>query len=104
MKLTIEDDGTLRLPEELLARWRVDPGTEVEARLERGKLVLRPGAASGKDLFDMLPEKVDESGFEKALEAGKAAKDRARDAFDKALEETHDIDIEKEREERDKWR
>lgn len=102
MKIVIEADGSLRLPEVLLERWGVSAGRKVEASVENGRLVLRPLAIEG-DPFAEGVKGPDAEGFEKALRKDAEEKDRAREAFDKALQEKHDIDIEKEKEERERW-
>ena len=102
MKLPIGDDGSVRLPAELLERWGVSPGRKVEARLERGKRGLVPLAIEG-DPFAEGVRGPDAEGFEKALRREAEEKAAARDAFDRALGEKHEIDIDKEREERERW-
>ena len=102
MKLPIEDDGSVRLPAELLERWGVSTGRRVEASVEKGKLVLRPLAIEG-DPFADGARGPDAQGFEKALRQDAEDKARARDAFDRAMKEKQDIDMEKEREERERW-
>jgi len=103
MRLSIEEDGSVRLPDSLLTRWGVSPGRKVEAKVEKGRLVLDPLPIEG-DPFAEGVRKPDEEGFEKAMRREAEEKARARDAFEQALREKHDIDIEKEREERDRWR
>jgi hypothetical protein len=102
MKLSIEADGSVRLPGELLERWGVSAGRRLEASVEKGKLVLRPLALEG-DPFAAGLRGPDSQGFEKALRQDAEDKARARDAFDRAMKEKHEIDVEKEREEREKW-
>jgi len=102
MKISIDADGRVRIPPELLEEWGVSPGRSLEARVEKGRLVLRPVGIEG-DPFAEGPKKPDEQGFEKALRKDAEEKERAREAFEKALREKKDIDIEKEREERDRW-
>ena len=103
MKLRIGADGDLRLPAELLERWGVSPGREVEASVERGRLVLRPGALSG-DPFAEAAKGPDEKGFEKALRRDAEEKERAKEEFDRLLREKGEVDVDREREERDRWR
>ena len=103
MKLRIGADGDLRLPAELLERWGVSPGREVEASVERGRLVLRPGALSG-DPFSEAANCPDEKGFEKALRRDAEDKERAKEEFDRLLREKGEVDVDREREERDRWR
>ena len=103
MRLSIDEDGSVRLPDALLERWGVSRGRRVEARVEKGRLVLDPQPIEGDPFAEGL-RGPDEKGFEKALQKDAEEKARARDAFDRALGEKHDIDIEKEREERDRWR
>jgi antitoxin component of MazEF toxin-antitoxin module len=102
MKLSIEADGSVRLPEALLGQWGVSPGRKVEARVEKGRLVLVPLAFEG-DPFAAAMKQPDAEGFEKALQKDAEEKARAREAFEKALQEKHDIDVAKEREERERW-
>ncbi|MCK6479740.1 MAG: AbrB/MazE/SpoVT family DNA-binding domain-containing protein [Planctomycetaceae bacterium] len=102
MRLSIEEDGSVRLPDELLARWGVSPGRKVEARVEKGRLVLLPLAIEG-DPFEEGIRKPDDQGFEKAMRKEAEEKAAAREAFERALGEKHDIDMEKEREERERW-
>ena len=103
MKISIDADGRVRIPEELLDEWGVSPGRSLEARVEKGRLVLRPLGIEG-DPFAEAPAKPDEAAFEKALRKDAEEKARAREAFEKGLRETKDVDVEKEREERDRWR
>jgi antitoxin component of MazEF toxin-antitoxin module len=103
VKLAIEEDGSVRLPGALLDEWGVSPGRSVEARVDKGRLVLRPLAIEG-DPFAEAVRGPDEKGFEKALEREAEEKSRAREAFEKLLREKQDVDVEKEREERDRWR
>jgi antitoxin component of MazEF toxin-antitoxin module len=103
MKITIEADGVLRIPGDLLREWGLSPGRKVEARIERDRLVLRPLAAEGDPFAEGL-KGPDAEGFEKALRRDAAEKERAREAFERLLREKRDIDVEKEREERDRWR
>ena len=103
MKLAIEADGSVRLPPEILERWGVSPGRKVEAAVEKGRLVLRPLAIEG-DPFAEGVKAPDAEGFEKALRKDAEEKARAREAFDRLLQEKHDIDLDREREERDRWR
>jgi len=102
MKITIDAEGRVRIPGELLEEWGVAPGRSLEARVERGRLVLRPVGVEG-DPFAEGPTKPDAEGFEKAMRKDAEEKERAREAFEKALREKHDIDLDKEREERDRW-
>ena len=102
MKISIDADGRLRIPGELLEEWGVGPGREVEARVEKGRLVLKP-LVPGGDPFADGPARPDEQGFEKAMRKDAEEKAKAREAFERALREKHDIDVEKEREERDRW-
>ena len=102
MKLAIEQDGSVRLPDDLLERWGVSPGRKVEARVEKGRLVLQPLAIEG-DPFEAAAKRPDENAFEDALRRDAEEKARAMEAFDRGLREKHDIDVEKEREERDRW-
>ena len=102
MKLTIEADGAVRLPEELLDRWGVSPGRKVEARVEKGRLVLKPLAIEG-DPFAVAARGPGEQALEDAMRRDAEDKARAREAFDKLLGENKDVDIEKEREERERW-
>jgi antitoxin component of MazEF toxin-antitoxin module len=102
MRLSIETDGTVRLPEALLTRWGVSAGRKVEARVDRGRLVLEPLPIEGDPFAEGL-RRPDESAFEKALRKDAEDKAAARDAFDQALREKHDLDLEKEREERGRW-
>ncbi len=102
MKLTIETDGKVRLPEELLDRWGVSPGRKLEARVEKGNLVLRPLAIEG-DPFAAAARGPDEKAFEDAMRRDAEEKARAREAFEKLLREKQDVDVEKEREERERW-
>jgi bifunctional DNA-binding transcriptional regulator/antitoxin component of YhaV-PrlF toxin-antitoxin module len=103
MRLAIEADGSVRLPAELLERWGVSPGRRLEASVDKGRLLLRPLAIEG-DPFEGGVKGPDAQGFEKALRQDAEDRDRAREAFDRALRETKDVDVEKEREERDRWR
>jgi antitoxin component of MazEF toxin-antitoxin module len=103
MLLSIDEDGSVRLPDALLEKWGVSRGRKVEARIERGRLVLEPAGIEG-DPFVEGVKGPDAEGFEKALRKDAEEKERARDAFDRALGEKHDLDLEKEREERDRWR
>jgi len=103
MRLRIEKDGTLRLPEELLARWGVSAGRGVEASVEKGRLVLKPLAVEGDPFAEGL-KGPDAEGFEKALRKDAEEKARAKEEFDRLLREKKDVDVEKEREERDRWR
>ena len=102
MRLSIDADGSLRLPAALLERWGVSAGRKLEGRVERGRLVLEPLALEG-DPFADGPKAPDAEGFEKALRRDAEEKDRAREAFDEALREKPAIDMEKEREERRRW-
>jgi bifunctional DNA-binding transcriptional regulator/antitoxin component of YhaV-PrlF toxin-antitoxin module len=102
MKITLDEDGRVRIPAELLEEWGVSPGRSLEARVDRGRLVLQPLAPEG-DPFADGPPKPDEKGFEKAMRKDAEEKERAREAFERALREKHDIDLDKEREERDRW-
>ncbi len=102
MKLAIDEDGSVRLPEELLERWGVSPGRKVEASVEKGRLVLKPLAIEG-DPFAEAAKGPDAEGFEKALRKDAEEKARAREAFDKLLKEKQDVDVEKEKEERERW-
>ncbi len=102
MRLSIEEPGVIRLPESLLRHWGVSPGRKVEARVEKGRLVLDPLPIEG-DPFADGAKKPDEQGFEKAMRKEAEEKAKARDAFEQALREKHDIDMEKEREERERW-
>ena len=102
MKIVIEAGGTLRMPEALLEQWGVSAGRRVEASVEKGRLVLRPLAIEG-DPFAKGVKGPDAEGFEKALRKDAEEKARAREAFEKALKEKHDIDVEKEKEERERW-
>jgi len=102
MKLSIEADGSVRLPGDLLERWGVSAGRRVEASVEKGKLVLRPLAIEG-DPFAAGIKGPDAQGFEKALAQDAEDKARAREAFDRGMKEKQDIEMEKEREERERW-
>ncbi len=102
MKLAIDEDGSVKLPAALLERWGVSAGRHVEASVDKGRLVLRPLAIEG-DPFAAGVKGPDAEGFEKALRQDAEDKARARDAFDRAMKEKHEIDVEKEREERDRW-
>ena len=102
MKLQIQADGSIRLPDELLERWGVSPGRKLEARVEKGRLVLSPLAIEG-DPFAEGVKRPDEHGFEKAMRKEAEEKAAARDAFEKLLEEKQDIDMDREREERERW-
>ena len=102
MKLAIDEDGSLQLPAALLERWGVSAGRHVEATVEKGRLVLKPLAIEG-DPFAAGARGPDAEGFEKALRQDAEDKARARDAFDRAMKEKHDFDMEKEREERERW-
>jgi bifunctional DNA-binding transcriptional regulator/antitoxin component of YhaV-PrlF toxin-antitoxin module len=102
MRLQIEADGTVRLPEALLERWGISPGRRLEARVERGKLVLTALAIEGDPFAEGL-KRPDEKGFEKAMRKEAEEKAAARDAFERLLEEKHDIDMDAEREERERW-
>ena len=64
--------------------------------------VLLPLAIEG-DPFAEGIRKPDDQGFEKAMRKEAEEKAAAREAFDRALGEKHDIDMEKEREERERW-
>jgi bifunctional DNA-binding transcriptional regulator/antitoxin component of YhaV-PrlF toxin-antitoxin module len=103
MKLVIDADGRVRLPEELLERWGISPGRRVEARVEKGNLVLKPLAIEG-DPFAAAAKGPADNALEEAMQRDAEEKARARDAFDKLLREKQDVDVEKEREERDRWR
>jgi bifunctional DNA-binding transcriptional regulator/antitoxin component of YhaV-PrlF toxin-antitoxin module len=103
MKLRIEKDGTLRIPGELLERWGVSGGRGVEASVEKGRLVLKPLAVEGDPFAEGL-KGPDAEGFEKALRKDAEEKARAKEEFDRLLREKQDVDVEKEREERDRWR
>jgi bifunctional DNA-binding transcriptional regulator/antitoxin component of YhaV-PrlF toxin-antitoxin module len=103
MKLSIDGDGSVRLPAELLERWGVSAGRKVEASVRKGRLVLEPLPIEGDPFAEGL-KAPDAEGFEKALLRDAEEKARAREAFDRALREKQDIDVEKEREERDRWR
>ena len=102
MKLAIEGDGSIRLPEELLERWGVSPGRKVEARVEKGRLVLQPLAIEG-DPFAAAARGPDANAFEDALRRDAEEKARALEAFDRGLREKKDFDLDKEREERERW-
>ena len=102
MKLSIEADGSVRLPAELLERWGVSTGRRLEASVEKGRLVLKPLAIEG-DPFAGGVKGPDAQGFEKALKQDAEDKARARDAFDRAMKEKQDIDMDKEREEQERW-
>jgi antitoxin component of MazEF toxin-antitoxin module len=102
MRLAIEEDGTVRLPEALLDEWGVSRGRKVEASVDRGRLVLRPLAIEG-DPFAEGAKAPDAEGFEKAMRKDAEEKARAREAFEKLLKEKQDVDVEKEREERERW-
>ena len=102
MRLSIDEEGVIRLPESLLGRWGVSPGRKVEARVEKGRLVLDPLPIEG-DPFAEGAKAPDEQGFEKAMRKEAEEKARARDAFEQALREKHEIDLEKEKEERRRW-
>ena len=102
MKLAIEEDGSVRLPAELLERWGVSAGRRVEASVDKGRLVLRPLAIDG-DPFAAGIRPPDAEGFEKALRQDAEDKARSREAFDRAMKEKQDIDMDKEREERERW-
>jgi hypothetical protein len=103
MRLRIGTDGTLRIPGELLERWGVPGGRGVEASVEKGRLVLRPLPPEGDPFAEGL-KGPDAEGFEKALRRDAEEKARAKEEFDRLLREKHDLDPEKEREERDRWR
>lgn len=103
MRLVIAEDGSVRLPGPLLEKWGISPGRRLEARVERGRLVLEPLAPEG-DPFAEGPRRPDAEGFEKALRRDAEERERARGDFDRLLGESGDIDLEKEREERDRWR
>jgi bifunctional DNA-binding transcriptional regulator/antitoxin component of YhaV-PrlF toxin-antitoxin module len=103
MKLAIGEDGSVRIPADLLERWGVSPGRKVEATVEKGRLVLKPLAIEG-DPFAEGVKGPDAEGFEKALRRDAEEKARAREDFDRLLGEKHDIDMDEEREERDRWR
>jgi bifunctional DNA-binding transcriptional regulator/antitoxin component of YhaV-PrlF toxin-antitoxin module len=102
MKLPIEADGSVRLPAALLERWGISAGRTVEASVEKGRLVLRPLGVEG-DPFAAGIRPPDPEGFEKVLRRDAEHRAKARDAFDRAMKEKHDIDMEKEREERERW-
>jgi hypothetical protein len=103
MKIRIEGDGTLRLPAELLERWGVSAGRGVEASVEKGRLVLRPLLPDG-DPFAEGAKGPDAEGFEKALRRDAEEKARAQSEFERLLREKREIDLDREREERDRWR
>jgi len=103
MKLRIDDEGRLRVPAELLERWGIAGARSLEASVEKGRLVLRPLPPDG-DPFAESAKGPDAEGFEKALRRDAEDKARAADAFDRLLREKQDVDPEKEREERDRWR
>ena len=103
MKLRIDDEGRMKLPGELLERWGIVGARSVEASVQKGRLVLEPLPPDG-DPFAEAAKGPDEAGFEKALRRDAEEKARAAEAFEKLLREKKDVDIEKEREERDRWR
>ena len=102
-RLTIDEDGGVRLPDALLDALGVSPGRALEARVEKGRLVLTP-LPRDTDPFEDGVKGPDAAGFEKALLRDAEEKAKAREAFDRAMREKHDIDIEREQEERDRWR
>jgi antitoxin component of MazEF toxin-antitoxin module len=102
-RIRIDDDGAVRLPDSVLGALGVSPGRVFEAKVEKGRLVLTP-LPREDDPFAAPVAKPDESAFEKALRKDLEDKARAADAFERGLREKADIDVEKEREERDRWR
>ena len=103
MKLRIDEEGRLRLPADLLARWGVSGARDLEASVEKGRLVLRPLLPDG-DPFVEGAKGPDDQGFEKALQRDAEEKARAAEAFERLMREKKDVDLDKEREERDRWR
>ena len=103
MKLRIDDEGRLRVPADLLERWGVTGARDLEASVEKGRLVLKPMLPEG-DPFEAGAKGPDEQGFEKALRRDAEEKARAAEAFERLMKEKKDVDLEKEREERDRWR
>jgi hypothetical protein len=106
-RIRIEEDGSVRLTDEILGRLGVSPGRVFEAKVEfkgdKPRLVLAP-LPREDDPFAAPLAKPDESAFEKALRRDADEKARAEDAFQRGLREKADLDFEKEREERDRWR
>jgi bifunctional DNA-binding transcriptional regulator/antitoxin component of YhaV-PrlF toxin-antitoxin module len=103
MKLRIDKEGRVTLPEALLDRLGISPGRSLEARVEKGRLVLEPLPPEGDPFAEAIRPPADDA-FEKALAQDEADKARALDVFDDALRKPPTLDLDKEREERDRWR
>ncbi len=104
MRITVEPGGVLRLPEALMERLGIGPGGGFDARVDRGRLVLDPVSAGGDPFADALKRPADDA-LERAVEREELERRRAREAFDDALREGGGrIDMDREREERDRWR
>ena len=103
MRLRIDENGNLRLPDALLDRWGISPGRRVEARVEKDRLVLEPLPVE-EDPFEAGVKGPDAAAFEKAMQKDAEDKEEARRAFDRLLGENKDLDLDREREERDRWR
>jgi hypothetical protein len=71
--------------------------------VEKGRLVLKALPMDGDPFAEGL-KGPDAEGFEKALRKDAEEKGRAKEEFERLLREKKDIDLEKEREERDRWR
>ncbi len=102
-RVRLEEDGVVRLPERILAQLGVSPGRAFEAEVEKGRLVLAV-LPRDDDPFAQLVKRPDDSAFEKAMDRDVEEKRKAQEAFERGLKETKDVDVEKLREDHDRWR